>query len=321
LRSGGLSSKVTASAPGKIIVTGEHFVVHGAYAVAASINKRAWVTVSDSGDGESSISSRGQTSRMDSEDRLFTATRSVARKILSEFGKPDRPFNISVESSIPAGSGLGSSAAVSVATAAALLRYLGYPVENQKLYEIALDGERQVHGNPSGIDIQASILGGIILFSKNSGAKPIHLDRNLRFLVVYSGRRRRTGELIAKVAQTKKDFPRFFDQLARSASFFSLEAVDAATSGDLPYLGAIMNVMQASLSWIGASNRTIDNLIENFQSEDVYGAKITGAGGGGSVIALPKPEKAEALLRSISNRYKYSFICTVPHDGLRIEET
>ena len=314
-----VSETVTASAPGKVIITGEHFVVHGAYAVAAAINRRARVTISVNENGDSSISSRGLTSKVYSEDRSFSASKSVVRKIFSEYGKPESPVNISVQSDIPSGSGLGSSAAVSVATTAALLRYLGQTVDPKKMFEIAIQGEKQVHGNPSGIDIQTSILGGMILFSKSSEVRQIPISSAVQFLVVYSGRKRNTRELIARVSETKKEFPRFFEQLTRSTSEFGLQAADAARSGDLPYLGSIMNVMQTCLSWIGVSSRAIDNLIENFQPGDVYGAKITGAGGGGSVVVLPRPEKAEGLLRTISARYKDSFLCALPHEGVRIE--
>jgi mevalonate kinase len=319
--SGNGDPSVTASAPGKVIITGEHFVVHGAYALAASINRRVRVSVSSSEGASSTISSRGVISGIYSDsDRSFPVVRTVAKRIFSEFGKPKKPVSIVVASEIPAGSGLGSSAAVSVATAAATARYLGKEPGEDLLSDIALEGERAVHGSPSGIDVQASMRGGMILFSKNSGTKPIPMDRAIQLLVVFSGKQRRTSELISKVAQKKKEFPGLFKHLVDSASFFGLQAVDAATTGDLPYLGAIMNLMETSLSWIGASNKSLDNLLEQVQTDDVFGAKITGAGGGGSVIALPKPERAEALLREVASRYSHSFLCKVPEKGLLIEE-
>ncbi len=99
----------------------------------------------------------------------------------------------------------------------------------------------------------------------------------------------------------------------------SLEVADAVSDGDLPYLGSLMNLAQLSLSWIGVSTGDLDELIEMILVGDVFGAKITGAGGGGSVIALPKPEKAESLLQQILARYKSSFITSIPQEGLRWE--
>ncbi len=313
-------TSVSASAPGKVIICGEHYVVHGSHAVAAAINKRAKVKVSTADGRSSTISSRGVNVSLDSPDRSFYSIKSIAKKIFSEHGKPRAGVKIAIDSDIPAGSGLGSSAAVSVATAAALIGFVGARVEPAKIVEAATCGEKEVHGNPSGIDIQASLNGGMILFNKNSGAKPVPLDRSLQFLVVYSGRQRKTSELVDKVRRMRDRYPRFFERLTEASSFLSLEVVEAVSSGDLPYLGAIMNMMQSSLSWIGVSNRMLDNLIEDVLSEDVYGAKITGAGGGGSIIALPKPEKGSAVLKRIALRNKVSFLCTIPQRGLRMEE-
>src|SRR5579872_6573604 len=115
----------TASAPGKIILSGEHFVVHGSYSVAAAINKRVFVTVKEI-EGKSRIVSNGQSFSLTSDEGGFRAVKSVARNILSAVAKADRvPMEITIRSEIPAGSGLGSSAAVSVATAAALLDFHG----------------------------------------------------------------------------------------------------------------------------------------------------------------------------------------------------
>lgn len=310
---------VAASAPGKIIICGEHFVVHGSYAVAAAINRRAKVTVSSAEGKNSTITARGLTLPLESNDKSYLPTKLIAKKIFSEYGKPSQGVRIRIDSDIPAGSGLGSSAAVSVATTAALTGYLEQNPKQDLLVETASLGEREVHRNPSGIDIQASISGGMILFNKASGAKAVPLERSIQFLIVYSGRQRRTSELVEKVKLKKQSYPRTFERLSEAASFFSLEVVQSITDGDLPYLGAIMNSMQSSLSWIGVSNPKLDRLIEDVLTDDAYGAKITGAGGGGSIIALPKSDRAASLLKHISSKYKDSFLCTIPQDGLRWE--
>ena len=309
----------TASAPGKVIITGEHFVVHGAYAVAAAINRRVNVTVSST--TKSSIITFGtRASLIGKNDGRFSAVKAVVKKTFQEFGKPEDAIKIEIKSDIPAGSGLGSSAAVSVATAAALLRYMDLYVENSKIGEIALAGEKQVHGNPSGIDIESSLKGGLQLFSRASGTKSIPVERAIQLLVVFSGRKRKTADLIAHVSEKKRQFPAFFENLCRAASFMSLEMVDTISSGDLPKLGALMNVAQTALSWIGVSTDTLDEIIETCCSEGAYGAKITGAGGGGSVVVLPQADAAESLLKDISKRYTTSFVTSIPQVGLRWEE-
>ncbi|HZW57039.1 MAG TPA: mevalonate kinase [Nitrososphaerales archaeon] len=308
---------VRASAPGKVIITGEHFVVHGAYAVAAAIDRRATVTVSQSGDGESFIVARGRASRVASDDQLFSAPKAVARRLFSEYGLRSPGLRIEIESTIPAGSGLGSSAAVSVATAAALSRFMRYEADDDRLYEIAMAGEKKIHGSPSGIDIQASLRGGVILFSKNTGAKQIPLSEPIQLLVAHSGKQRKTSDLIRRASFRKDEYPDTLERLTQSASLFSLEAATALSKCNLPYLGAIMNLMQSALCWIGVSNRPLEDMVELALSKDSsYGAKITGAGGGGCIVVLPKPEKAEFLLRQMLNHYSDSFLCKIPQSGV-----
>jgi mevalonate kinase len=227
-----LNKVVTASAPGKIILTGEHFVVHGSYAVAAAINKRVRVSVRHVENGSSSIVSGEVQSKMDSNDGKFPAAKTVARKIISEFGREKDDVEVSIKSEIPAGSGLGSSAAVSVACASAMTKYFGARLEPENLFTLAMSGEKQVHGNPSGIDIEASLRGGMILFSRKTGAKSIKIRKSIQLVVIYSGKKRRTSKLVSDVALRKESYPKFFQHLTDSASFQSLEVTDACIHGD-----------------------------------------------------------------------------------------
>lgn len=310
--------KVTASSPGKIILTGEHFVVHGAYSIAAAINKRVFVSITDV-QKESFIVSGSSESKVGADDGRFPLVKAIVREAFGDNASKHSRFEIRISSEIPSGSGLGSSAAVSVATAAAALKFSRSNIDQKKVLDLASLGEKQVHGNPSGIDVETSLNGGLLLFSRKTGSKSIPLNRIVHFLIVYSGKPRRTSSLISKVEQRKKEFPNFFDSLTRAASFLSLDVVDALTAGDLPRLGALMNISQATLSWIGVSTPVLDQLIEDIASRDVFGVKLTGAGGGGSIIALPKPETMRALLKFTSKNYATSFVSSIPQDGLRWE--
>ena len=306
-----------ASAPGKIILTGEHFVVHGAYSIAAAVNKRVRVSILEA-PGDSYILAGDARSRVNNDDGRFVLVKTILRHVFEEEMK-DQGVAISISSDIPAGSGLGSSAAVSVATAAAALKFAHLETSPRKIFEIALLGEKKVHGNPSGIDVETSLQGGMLLFSKNTESKPIPLNRVVHFLVVYSGKPRRTSTLIERVEIRKKQYPNFFDCLTRAASFLSLDVVDAIAAGDLPRLGALMNISQTALSWIGVSTSSIDRLIEDVAAQEVYGVKLTGAGGGGSIIALPKPDSVDALSKYMTRNYSYSFMTQIPQEGLRWE--
>ena len=95
--------------------------------------------------------------------------------------------------------------------------------------------------------------------------------------------------------------------------------MDAITAGDLPRLGALMSISQAALSWIGVSTSSIDRLIEDIAAQEVFGVKLTGAGGGGSIIALPKPDAVDELSKYMTRNYSYSFMTQIPQEGLRWE--
>ncbi len=307
------------SAPGKIILSGEHFVVHGSYAVSAAIDRRVRVAISETPGQEFEIVSNEESSHLFADDERFKAAKSVLRRAIEQYGSPPTGIRVEIESEIPPGSGLGSSAATSVATSAAFVSFMGKSVSSEEVLRLASEGEKSVHGNPSGIDMRASYLGGIFLFNKGSGAKPIPIDRALQFLVVFSGKSRSTLELVSKVNRKREMFPASFDRLSQTASFLSLEVAQAVAKGDLPYLGSLMNLAQLSLAWIGVSTQELDELIETILCGDVFGVKITGAGGGGSIIALPKPDKADSLLHLVTTKYKSSFLTSIPQEGLRWE--
>lgn len=311
---------MTVSAPGKIIIIGEHFVVYGSYAIAAAISKRAWVTVTETSGKESIIISNDVKSKLSEHHGRFSAVKEVIRALFEKYGQPENGIRMDIQSDIPLGSGLGSSAAISVATAGAVSRFIGHDLPHEEIAKFAARGEKSVHGNPSGIDTAASLYGGMILFSKKTGPQPIPLNRVIQLLVVYSGVRRNTSRLISKVGETKSKYPSTFEHLANASSFASLQLVDALSNGDLPYMGALMNFSQTTLSWIGVSTDNLDALVENvLHSDFCYGAKLTGAGGGGSIIALPVPGKAETLQQKILKRYKVAFLVSIPQQGLSWE--
>lgn len=312
-----MTNIVSASAPGKIILTGEHFVVNGAYALAAALDKRVRVSISEVHD-DAYVISGGRKSRQVDNDGRFSMVKSIMADVVERSRSKTR-FAVSISSQIPSGSGLGSSAAVSVATSAAALKFFRLDTSPEAVFETALKGEKKVHGNPSGIDVETSIKGGMVLFSKTAGAKSIPLERGLRILVIYTGKTRKTGILIGKVREKRRRFPHFFERLTNAASFVSLGMVDAISCGDLPRLGAFMNISQTTLNWIGVSTPYLERILEEVSALGVFGVKLTGAGGGGSIIVLPKLDAVEETLRFVQRRYAWAFITQIPQEGFRIE--
>ena len=196
-----------AEAPGKIIISGEHFVVHGSNALAAAIDKT--VTVYSEISHKNSILSRVDTQVFNARIKPINPVSVVREKILEYFDRKEK-IKITIESNIPRGSGLGSSSAISVATAASVASLFGEKLDKKTLYEIAFEGEKIIHGNPSGIDVAASVYGGLILFNKNTVPTNIDLLNKLNIIVSISGKTRQTSRMIDRFTSISEKLPHHF---------------------------------------------------------------------------------------------------------------
>ncbi len=303
--------KAIAEAPAKVIITGEHFVVHGAWALAAAVNRRVRVEVSDSDDF--SVYSDQFRER---DTRVVGPVKSVVSKLALEYSfKP--AVHVSIRSGIPHGAGLGSSASTMVALVSALSKLRSLKLTTDLIIALSMVGENQIHGRPSGIDSTICATGGVILF------KPGNRPRHLRFkgkrslIVAYSGKSRSTKRQIARVSGVKETFPSLFEGLTEAASELSLMAADRLSKGDMRGVGRLLSFNHAVLSTLGVSNRPLDRLVDLFLSLGSYGAKLTGAGGGGSVIAVAPEGKEKSIISEVEARGFVTFKAKIPVEGVK----
>ncbi len=302
--------KGVAVAPGKAIISGEHFVVHGATAIAAAVERgvRAEATRSD----RLSISSTIR------DPEALRPARKVV-ETLYKAKKAEPRVSISVTSELAEGAGLGSSAATMVAVAGAASALEGWVLDPGTLAEAGSVGEKMVHGNPSGIDAATSALGGVILFKRGEQPRRLDLPSPVTLLVVFSGKKRSTGRLIRRVTEMKEAYPSLFAALCESASLVSSLCAEALRTGDTATLGQLMTYNHAVLARAGASNRRLDELVDLCIGSGCLGAKLTGAGGGGSVLAVPPgdPKSARSLVERLTAAGYSSFFTKVPAPGVR----
>jgi mevalonate kinase len=302
--------KAVAEAPGKVIICGEHFVVHGATAIAASIERRVRVEATRS-------------DRLSIHSRLRDpASLLPARKVVESLYKArnaEPRVSISITSDLAEGAGLGSSAATMVAIAGATSALEDWGLDNSGLAMAGEAGERLVHGNPSGIDATASALGGVILFTRGKEPRIVELGAPFTLLIAYSGRRRSTGRLIRRVAGMKELYPSLFAGLCESATLVSGLCAEALQKGDAPTLGRLMTYSHAVLARAGASNKRLDQLVDLCLSSGCLGAKLTGAGGGGSVVAVPPsdPREAKSVAEKLTRKGYDAFFTGLPAAGAR----
>ena len=301
--------KSIASAPGKIILFGEHFVVHGTPAILAAIDKRVTVT---------STFTENKTIRVNSEMVLGTLevpSHIPADKLRHPIVElPFRPFiylankminshqdvnglEITINSDIPIGVGLGSSSACCVA-ATASISGLFKELSSEENLKMSIEAEKTIFPDTSGADCTVCTYGGIIEYDKINGSEKNTDASNLNLLIVNSMIPHSTKRSVEKVSKFKESNEDRFSQLCVSETKLIGEVNLALKNKDLITLGLKMSENQKYLEEIQVSNDTLHDMISSLK-EISLGAKITGAGDGGCIIALVKDEnldKVPALL-------------------------
>jgi len=206
-----------------------------------------------------------------------------------------------------------------IAIAGATSALEGWGLDEMALVKAGEAGEKLVHGNPSGIDATASALGGVILFKRGEAPRRIQLPAPVTLLVVFSGRRRNTGRLVRRVTGMKEIYPSLFASLCESATLVSGLCAEALLKGDAPSLGHLLTYSHAVLARAGASNKRLDQLVDLCLGLGCLGAKLTGAGGGGSVLAVPPSdaEEARAVAEQLTKRGYDAFFTKIPAAGAR----
>ena len=291
--------KSIASAPGKIILFGEHFVVHGTPAILAAINKRVTVT---------STFTENKTIKVNSElGTLDVPISSSYKEAKSEF----RPFvylankminsnqnanglEIEINSDIPVGVGLGSSSACCVAAAASIYG-LFKELSSEEILKMSIEAEKTIFPDTSGADCTVCIYGGMIEYP-NVEKIDNTFDHNL--LIANSMIPHNTKNSVEKVNKFKENDEERFSQLCDLETKLIDEVITAMKTNDATTFGLKMSENQKYLEEIQISNDTLRDMISSLK-EISLGTKITGAGDGGCIIALVKDEnmdKAPALL-------------------------
>ena len=297
------------SAPAKIILFGEHFVVYNKPAILASVTKRIKVgahlnnskTINIKSDLGIEASYKESDFNIikganDSQTILYPLYES-ARSVLSERHQI-LGLDILVNSEFPYGLGLGSSAASCVATVAAVDSLFHKP-DKQYVCDKAIKSERLIHNNSSGADCYISTFGGLMYYIKNTGFNKIYCRKDLSLIIGNTGIRHSTGALVSSVKKFKDENSSLFNNLSRRAENICQDAFTAITKGDQRKLGKLMRENHALLQQIGVSNDKIDDLVNACVENGALGAKLTGAGGGGIMIALVPQEQRLKIISTI----------------------
>ncbi len=280
-----------ARAFGKVILLGEHAVVYGVPALSVGIARGAEARATAS--ERSSLRIGDRFTALGDGSELASGLEALLAALDA------RNVAIEVTLELPAGCGLGASAAIGVASARAILELTepGVTPAFERVFSAAMAWEKVFHGNPSGVDAAASTRGGCIQYSKSAGVELVTLGRSLPLAVAVAGPPASTREMVESVARLKERRPEVFQKTLDGILSLVKNARLCLEVGDWPGLGQLMNLNQMLLSGLHVSTVGIERACKLARDAGALGAKLTGAGGGGSVVALPDLDP-EPVLRA-----------------------
>ncbi len=306
---------VTVRAPGKVILYGEHAVVYGEPALAMAINKYVYVTARARDDNKVSINARdlklAGVSVTISEDgdivartdygAVISALSYVKRAVEVAMNYLDRKAGIDLEirSEMPVGAGLGTSAAVAVATIYAYIREVGYDIDKRELARLAWQVERDVQGSASPTDTTMATFGGIMYVrpeGDNAVMEPVKPRIAVPLIIGYVPRTSTTKDLVAMVRRKYEMMRDVIEPIIRSIGLITRRGREALERGDLELMGMLMNINHGLLEALGVSTRQLNELVYAARGAGALGAKLTGAGGGGCMIALSDKVEVEKAI-------------------------
>jgi len=290
-----------AAGHGKIILFGEHAVVYGSRAIAAPVPLAVRARIVDEDDGVWLVIPRwGVEQRLRSDPARQMSFEVPAALMLRELGLADRSMRIEVYSEIPRAMGLGGSAAVAVAIIRALDRHFELELSNDQVNALAYQCECVAHGTPSGIDNTVATFGQPLVYRKGDPPE-VHsllLPEPVTFVIGMTGVEGLTAKMVARVRRGRERNRDVYDTMFKGIDALTLQAIEALKKNDLERLGELMNVCQGLLNGIQVSSWELEELIQVARENGALGAKLTGGGGGGSMIALC-PDNADTVINAM----------------------
>ena len=267
-----------ARANGKVILLGEHAVVYGVPAIAAVIERGVEASARPAPSSTLQVALQNAVPGDESDlGRAFGA-------LLDSLAAPSLAVEASLE--LPPGSGLGASAALGVAIARAVLAASGCEPDSARVLAAAAAWEGVYHGSPSGVDAAAAAHDGCLWFDKLNGFRPIALGRDLALAIGLAGPPASTKLMVEGVARLRERRPAVVDKALEGIRALVENAKLCLEAGDLPGLGSLMNYNQMLLSGLFVSTEGIERCCGLARDAGALGAKLTGSGGGGAVVAL-----------------------------------
>ncbi|WP_288529526.1 mevalonate kinase [uncultured Secundilactobacillus sp.] len=281
----------------KVILIGEHSVVYQKPAIALPLPAvKTTAKITPLNNGQQRFASRYYSGPRQTAPIELEGINALIDTLLARFHAIDSAFELKIHSDLPAERGMGSSAATAVAIIRALYQAFGQPLTHEQLRADADISEHIIHGNPSGLDVATTSADAAVWFHK--GEDPVDLPFHLTsYLVVAdSGIHGQTGLAVKHVADFKEAHNRLATHAINHLGALTEAARDALLKNDVLHLGQVLNRAQAELRTLGVSHPRLDQMIQVARQNGAVGAKLTGGGMGGCIIALAKTAKDAAKI-------------------------
>ena len=292
-------------APAKAILFGEHAVVYGHPAIAIPIHElRTKVIIHALPQAEQGyVKVISPAIGLETELTNLHSGNPIAKAvdlILSHFKIPTLPAcQIQIQSTIPVGCGLGSGAAVAIATLRALSSFLGHPLSDEDVNRYAFEVEKLHHKTPSGIDNTVITYGKPVFYERGQDISFLKITHPIDMVIANSGVKVRTSDTISQVQKNHENDPITYTAYFQSIGDLSRQARFMLEREETGNLGDLMNENQSILSKMGLSTPKLDELIAIALKNGATGAKLTGGGGGGFIITLVDEHTKNSVYASL----------------------
>ena len=291
-----LSDTASGHAHGKIILIGEHAVVHNEPAIAIPFTSANVEVTIKKQLGESTIDSIYHTGKLTDTPKTLNNLIETLNAVCKHFDTTTDNMHITIKSNIPAERGMGSSAAVATALVRALFNYFDAELTDELLNDFVTISEVIAHGNPSGLDAKVVSSNESVYFVKNQGAEFFKVELPGYLVVADTGQQGETGEAVMDVGKLVADVKTHAKSFITELGELTTQARNMIEEENIVGLGAILSEAQIRLKKLTVSNEALDLLVETARTHGALGAKLTGGGRGGCMIALADlPETAKKI--------------------------
>jgi len=290
---------------GKVILFNEHFVVYGIPAIASAIDKKTVAEVKKCNGKEFIIHDNRPATPNYKEEKIEHQKESIMR--MKKVMGIDECIEIWLHGDLRASSGIGASAASCASIARAISDEFGLNLDDEKINEIAYEGEKAYHGNPSGIDNTCATFGGLVWFVKGKGMERLKIGNAVEIVMGDTGIVANTKKAVEGVRERREKFRDKYDEIFSKAEEIAYEAREALISTNWKKVGELMDKNHEILQQIEVSCNELDFLVEVAREKGAYGAKMTGGGLGGYMVALtPGKELQEKVAKAIEKEGFYA---------------